>query len=136
VAGDRNSGFRRQQPGCEQCGFGFLFEMLDDYYPAPDAAFFVCDQKGNVLACGRGSFELTGIADEAAIGRPVNEVLGLTFEDGEDLVATVLEWGVRKLGKPVKVEAEGDLPATATADLFPAYDDDGGMLLVLTPSKS
>jgi hypothetical protein len=27
------------------------------------------------------------------------------------------------------------LPAQATADLFPAYDDDGGMLLVLTPDK-
>ncbi len=23
----------------------FLFELLDDYYPAPDAAFFVCDQR-------------------------------------------------------------------------------------------
>jgi hypothetical protein len=27
----------------------------------------------------------------------------------------------------------GDLPTEATADLFPAYDDDGGLLLVLTP---
>jgi hypothetical protein len=50
-------------------------------------------------------------------------------------VATVLEWGVRALGKPVEVNAEGDLPARATADLFPAYDDDGGLLLVLTPAK-
>jgi hypothetical protein len=46
-----------------------------------------------------------------------------------------LEWGVRRLGKRVTVHAEGDLPATAVADLFPAYDDDGGLLLVLTPSK-
>ena len=52
-----------------------------------------------------------------------------------DHVATVLEWGVRQLGKPVVVNAEGDLPAKAVADLFPAYDDDGGLLLVLTPSK-
>ena len=50
-------------------------------------------------------------------------------------VGTVLEWGVRALGKPVEVNAEGDLPARATADLFPAYDDDGGLLLVLTPAK-
>jgi hypothetical protein len=42
---------------------------------------------------------------------------------------------VRALGKPVEVRAEGDLPARATADLFPAYDEDGGLLLVLTPSK-
>jgi hypothetical protein len=47
----------------------------------------------------------------------------------------VLEWGVRKLRQPVEVNAEGDLPARATADLFPAYDEDGGMLLVLTPDK-
>jgi hypothetical protein len=46
----------------------------------------------------------------------------------------VLEWGVRAQAKPVEVHAEGDLPAKATADLFPAYDDDGGLLLVLTPT--
>jgi hypothetical protein len=62
-------------------------------------------------------------------------VLGLDFEGGTDHVSTVLEWGVRQLGKPVSIHAEGDLPARAVADLFPAYDDDGGLLLVLTPSK-
>ena len=36
---------------------------------------------------------------------------------------------------PVRVEAEGDLPAEATADVFPAYDEDGGLLLVLTPKR-
>ena len=50
-------------------------------------------------------------------------------------MGAVLEWGVRQLGKHVDVNAEGDLPAKATADLFPAYDEDGGLLLVLTPSK-
>ena len=44
-----------------------------------------------------------------------------------------VRWGVRSLGKRVHVNAEGDLPAEAVADLFPAYDDDGGLLLVLTP---
>jgi predicted RNA-binding Zn-ribbon protein involved in translation (DUF1610 family) len=132
---ERNAGFRRQARGCAKCGFGFLFELLDDYYPAPDAAFFACDQHGNVIACGRGSFELTGLDDEKVIGRPVRDVLGLQFADDEDPVGTVLEWGVRKLRQPVEVNAEGDLPAQATADLFPAYDDDGGMLLILTPDK-
>jgi PAS fold len=131
---ERSAGFRRQARGCAKCGFGFLFELLDDYYPAPDAAFFACDQHGNVIACGRGSFELTGLDLERAIGRPAHEVLGLDFADGTDHVQQVLEWGVRALGKPVRVHAEGDLPAKATADLFPAYDDDGGLLLVLTPT--
>ncbi|HEX8086644.1 MAG TPA: hypothetical protein VF529_20315 [Solirubrobacteraceae bacterium] len=132
---DRNAGFRRQARGCSNCGFGFLFELLDDYYPAPNAAFFTTDQEGRIIACGRGSFELTGLAEEQVIGRPANEVLGLKFDSGDDYVSTVLEWGVRQLGKPVEVNAEGDLPAKAKADLFPAYDDDGGMLLVLTPTS-
>ena len=133
---ERTAGFSRKPRPCSNCGFPILFELLDDYYPAPDAAFFACDSRGNVIACGRGSFELTGLKEERVIGRPVSDVLGLQFEDGADHVQTVLEWGVRKLGAPVEVNAEGDLPAQATADLFPAYDDDGGMLVVLTPVKT
>ena len=137
TATDRNAGFRRVPKGCEKCGFGFLFELLDDYYPAPNAAFFVCDREGRVIGCGRGSFELTGLDDERVIGRAVHDVLGLDFgAEEEDPVGTVLEWGVRALNKPVTVNAEGDLPAKAVADLFPAYDDDGGLLLVLTPAPS
>jgi PAS domain-containing protein len=135
AATDRTAGFRREPKGCEKCGFGFLFELLDDYYPAPNAAFFVCDREARVIGCGRGSFELTGLDDERVIGRSVREVLGLDFENGDDPVGTVLEWGVRALGRPVVVNAEGDIPARAVADLFPAYDDDGGLLLVLTPAK-
>ncbi len=132
---ERTAGFSRAPKGCSRCGFPFLFELLDDYYPAPDAAFFVCDAEGRLIGSGRGAFELTGLKDERMIGRPVNDVLGLRFADGADHVGTVLEWGVRQLGKDVVVNAEGDLPAKATADLFPAYDDDGGLLLVLTPAK-
>jgi len=113
--------------------------------PAPGAAFFTCDQDGRVLDLGKGAFELTGLKDEQVIGRPVREVLGLewkadgakvpdTKENGDkDPIETTLEWGVRSLGKRVAVNAEGDLPTEAVADLFPAYDDDGGLLLVLTP---
>ena len=135
TASDRTAGFRREAKGCRNCGFPFLFELLDDYYPAPDAAFFVCDQEGRVIGAGRCSFELTGLKEEKIIGRNVTQVLGLEFDDGNDQIATALEWGVRVLDKPVSVNAEGDLPARATADLFPAYDDDGGLLVVLTPEK-
>jgi PAS domain-containing protein len=135
ISKDRTAGFSSKPRGCEKCGFGFLFELLDDYYPAPNAAFFVCDAEGRVIGCGRGSFELTGLKDEATLGRPVKDVLGLTFADGQDAISTSLEWGVRVLQKRVRVEAEGDLPADATADVFPAYDEDGGVLLVLTPER-
>lgn len=149
LSAERTAGFSNRPKGCPKCGFGFLFELLDDYYPAPDAAFFTCDKEGRVLDVGRGGYELTGLKDEDVIGRPVRDVLGLAWVDpGEtaeaeaveteangsaDPIATTLEWGVRSLGKRVQVHAEGDLPAEAVADVFPAYDDDGGLLLVLTP---
>ena len=131
---ERTKGFSRLPKTCSRCGFPFLFELLDDYYPAPDAAFFVCDKDGRLIGTGKGAFELTGLKEERIIGRPASEVLGLRFPEG-DPIATTLEWGVRQLGKPVQVNAEGDLPAQATADVFPAYDDAGGLLLVLTPEK-
>ncbi len=122
--------------GCAKCGFGFLFELLDDYYPAPNAAFFIADQNGRLIGTGRGARELTGLGDEDVIGRPVKEVLGLEWQNGDrDHIGTALEWGVRVLDKPVVVHAEGDRPEPAKADIFPAYDEDGGLLIVLTPTS-
>ena len=42
---------------------------------------------------------------------------------------------MRALEVPVEVSGERDVVASAKADMFPAYDDDGGLLLVLTPDK-
>ena len=95
AATDRTAGFRDAPKGCASCGFGFLFELLDDYYPAPDAAFFVCDQQGRVIACGRGAFELTGLDDERVIGRPVREVLGAERGPAGELAG---EHGRRNIG--------------------------------------
>ncbi|MGH2963143.1 MAG: hypothetical protein ACRDL3_13265 [Solirubrobacterales bacterium] len=147
MSAERTAGFTGRPKSCPKCGFGFLFELLDDYYPAPDAAFFTCDQQARVIDIGKGGFELTGLKDEDVIGRQVQDVLGLRWvdqgnggdtadTDGDGLsdpIETTLEWGVRSLGKRVEVNAEGDLPASAVADIFPAYDDDGGLLIVLTP---
>ena len=65
----------------------------------------------------------------------MREVLGLNFRDDQDPIAATLEWGVRVLDRDVRVEADGDQPAEAKADVFPAYDEDGGLLLVLTPKR-
>ena len=133
LSSERSAGFGTRPKGCSRCGFGFLFEMLDDYYPAPNAAFFILDGNAKVIGAGRGSRELTGLGDTDVIGRSVRDVLGLRFSSGDDSIATALEWGVRVLDKTVTVHAEGDRPESAQADIFPAYDDDGGLLLVLTP---
>ena len=110
-----------------------MFELLDDYYPAPNAAFFVCDGEARIIGCGRGSFELTGLKDEATLGRPVQEVLGPAVRQRGGPDRDLARMGRAGARPPVRVEAEGDLPAEATADVFPAYDEDGGLLLVLTP---
>jgi hypothetical protein len=147
LSSERTAGLSQRPKGCPKCGSSFVFELLDDYYPAPDAAFFACDRDARVIEAGRGSFELTGLKTTDVIGRPVQDVLGLrwidegdggatadTNQDGQtDPIETTLEWGVRSLGKRVALKAEGDLPAEAVADVFPAYDEDGGLLLVLTP---
>ncbi len=65
---DGVEGFSQQAPACRRCGFGFLFELLDDYYPAPTTGFVVCDAEGRVLALGRGVFELTGYREEDVLG--------------------------------------------------------------------
>jgi PAS domain-containing protein len=133
ISQDRTAGFQSRARSCKKCGFGFLFELLDDYYPAPNAAFFILDQEARLIGAGRGARELTGLGDLEVIGRPVQDVLGLEFESGDDHIGTVLEWGVRVLDKQVVVHAEGDRAEQAKADIFPAYDEDGGLLLVLTP---
>jgi hypothetical protein len=47
---------------------------------------------------------------------------------------TVREWGVRQLGQQLSLQTHAGLEKTVTADLFPGYDDEFGMLVALTPS--
>lgn len=120
--------------GCNRCGFGFLFELMEDYYPAPTTGFVVCDRPARVLAVGRGVFELTGYSERDLMGHDVREALGLDgYETAESPIATALEWGVRKLDQELELLAASGAKKRVTVDLFPAYDDDGGLLLALTP---
>jgi hypothetical protein len=127
---DGYEGFSTQAVQCRECGFGFLFELLEDYYPAPETGFVVCDADARVLAAGRGVFELTGFRDIDLMGREVADALALSDASPIDVVR---EWGVRKLGQQLKIRTKAGFEKTVTADFFPAYDDDGGLLLALTP---
>ena len=69
VDNDGFEGFSAQAVSCRSCGFGFLFELMDDYYPAPTAGLVACAAEGRVLAAGRGVFELTGSRDQDLLGR-------------------------------------------------------------------
>ena len=118
---------------CDRCGFGFLFELMDDYYPAPNTGFVVCDKDGRILASGRGVFELSGYREQDLMGRDVVEALGITGFDGDNPAKVSIEWGVRRLGQQLQLRSRAGTVKPVTGDFFPAYDDDGGLLVGLTP---
>jgi PAS domain S-box-containing protein len=133
---DGREGLTQQAVACQRCGFGFLFELMDDYYPAPDAGFVVCDQSGRILAAGRGVFELTGFKEKELLGSNVVERLGLNgFAEGENPAQLALEWGVRRLGERLELRTRAGQRKAVTADFFPAYDADGGLLVALAPRR-
>lgn len=127
---DGREGFSTQAVQCRECGFGFLFELLEDYYPAPETGFVVCDRDTRILATGQGVFELTGYRESDLLGLRVVEALGLSDPAP---IEVVLEWGVRKLGHELSIRTRMGMDKPVTADFFPAYDDDGGLLVALTP---
>lgn len=127
---DGREGFTTRAVQCRTCGFGFLFELLEDYYPAPETGFVVCDREARVLAVGRGVFELTGYRDGDLMGRDVSQALGLSDAGA---IEVVREWGVRKLGQKLEIRTSAGLSKEVTVDYFPAYDDDGGLMIALTP---
>ena len=100
---DGRQGILRQAVACERCGFGFLFE-------------------------------LTGYRDPDLMGKDVVEAFGLAgFENGKSPVALALEWGVRQLGEKLELRSRAGQVKPITADIFPAYDDDGGLLVAISP---
>ena len=42
------------------------------------------------------------------------------------------EWGVRRLGEQLVLLTRNGLIQPVTADFFPAYDEDGGLLVALS----
>ena len=131
---DRLDGLTGRPPACASCGFGFLFELMDDYYPGPSTGFVATDRNRRVIAAGRGVFELTGYRESDLIGRDVVEALGLGgFEEERNPVRLALEWGVRRLGERLELRTRAGRAKAVVADFFPAYDDDGGLLVALTP---
>jgi hypothetical protein len=131
---DRREDLTNEAVGCAHCGFGFLFELLDDYYPAPGTGFVVCDQNRRILALGQGVFELTGFRERDVLGQEVTAAFRLDSDGDSNPAEVALEWGVRQLGKRVSIRTRAGVTKAVTADFFPAYDEDGGLLVALTPS--
>ena len=134
---DGKEGLSNEAATCRHCGFGFLFELLEDYYPAPNTGLIACDAHTRVLSAGRGVFELTGFEERLLLGRDVTEALELSgFEADRNPAKIATEWGVRRLGEQLVLRTRAGLEKPVTADFFPAYDADGGLLVALTPRSS
>jgi PAS domain-containing protein len=134
---DGKEGLSDDAVACRRCGFGFLFELMDDYYPAPAAGLVVCDQQGRILAIGRGVYELTGWGEADLIGADLVDALGLAgFEAEKNPAKLALEWGVRRLNEDLELRTRGGIRKPVKGDFFPAYDDDGGLLVALTPRSA
>jgi PAS domain-containing protein len=133
IDADRREGLTHQPVGCTSCGFGFLFELLEDYYPGPNTGFIVCDPQRRVIAIGRGVLELSGYREQEVLGHEVMEAFGLRAEAGDDPAALSLEWGVRRLGQKLTMRMRSGTTRPVVGDFFPAYDEDGGLLVALSP---
>ena len=130
---DGREGLTHQPVACASCGFGFLFEIMDDYYPAPGTGLLVCDGKGRVIAAGQGVFELTGYKEADLLGHDVMEALFVLDENGPTPADLALEWGVRRFDQRLTLRTRAVVEKVVRADFFPAYDEDGGLLVAVAP---
>jgi PAS domain-containing protein len=129
---DGREGLTGRPVSCSSCGFGFLFEILDDYYPAPGTGFVVCNHEGRVIATGQGVFELTGYRESDLLGQQV-ETLFEVEGDGPTPAALALEYGVRRFDQKLTLRTRAGVKKVVRADFFPAYDEDGGLLVAMAP---
>ena len=130
---DRTEGFYDEAVACHHCGFGFLFELMDDYYPAPGTGFVVCDQEGRILAVGRGVFELTGWSETDLLGSDVVTGLGLAGFTKDNNRPSSGSVGRPPAQRGTRAATRAGHTKPVIGDFFPAYDDDGGLLVALTP---
>ena len=130
---DGREGLTHQPVACASCGFGFLFEIMDDYYPAPGTGLLVCDGKGRVIAAGQGVFELTGYKEADLLGHDLMEALFVLDDNGPTPAALALEWGVRRFDQKLTLRTRAGVEKIVRADFFPAYDEDGGLLVAVAP---
>ncbi len=128
---DGYDGFSSQAVQCRSCAFGFLFELLEDYYPAPETGFVVCDRDSRVLAAGTRCLRAHR-ASATPISSGARSSTRSRLSDTSP-IEVVREWGVRKMGQALEIRTRAGIEKRVVVDFFPAYDDDGGLLLALTP---
>ena len=78
-------------------------------------------------------FELSGYQEADLLGKDAVDALSLDGFDGQNPARTAAEWGVRKLAQALTLRTRSGGTQEVVADFFPAYDEDGGLLIALAP---
>ena len=102
-------------------------------------AFFQVENLASYESCVRGPPGCGHRDHEIARARSENRDQGeCEKKSGKRLIEPVelaREWGVRRLGEKLSIRTRGGHEKAVVADVFPAYDDDGGLLVALTPQR-
>ena len=98
--------------------------------PAADGGFAPMSSNVKVFGAIYATESCSYDAERDLIGRPLADALALSDTAPLELVR---EWGVRRLGEQVELDTRAGFRKPVTADFFPAYDADGGLLVALTP---
>jgi hypothetical protein len=68
------------------------------------------------------------------MGKDIVQALSLEgYDEERHPVKLALEWGVRRMGEQLVLTTRAGQRKKVAADFFPAYDEDGGLLVALTP---
>ena len=102
---------------------------------ADNTGLVVCDAELRILAVGRGILELSGYREQDLLGEELAGAFGMRAVNGDDPAALAVEWGVRRLDQPLTISMRSGTERLVTADFFPAYDEDGGLLVALSPRE-
>jgi PAS domain-containing protein len=79
-------------------------------------------------------FEMSGYPEGELLGGDLVDRLGLGgFEAERNPAKLALEWGVRRMGEELELRTRSGTRKSVKADFFPAYDEDGGLLVAITP---
>ena len=72
---------------------------------------------------------------QEVLGADVVSAFGLEgFEEEKNPVKLSLEWGVRRLNEQLQLRTRSGHMKKVIGDFFPALDEDGGLLVALTPA--
>ena len=105
---DGREGFLEQAVACRRCGFGFLFELMEDYYPAPGAGYRGGDYRRESITWGSHHKKLYSTLTRRTSTNPACTRLQVRVFVRADYQSF---FGLR-LGQPIKIDTNRVDPAS------------------------